>query len=140
MVETIETIYADTNIFIRFFTGYPEEQSELAHRFFIEVSLKKAKLFVCDIVISEIVYVLEKIYKLSRNEIYEKIHSILNMENIIIENRAIIANALNYYKKKNINFNDAYLASYAIKNNINKVFTFDSDFKKNEEINIINSI
>jgi predicted nucleic-acid-binding protein len=136
----VETIYADTNMFIRFFTSYPEEQSEKANRFFIKVSLKEAQLFVCDIVISEIVYVLEKVYKVNRNEIYEKIHSILNMENIIIENKSIIVNALNYYKDKNINFNDAYLASHAIKNNINKVFTFDNDFKKIEEIKIVNEL
>jgi predicted nucleic-acid-binding protein len=136
----VETIYADTNMFIRFFTSHPEDQSEKANRFFIKVSLKEAQLFVCDIVISETVYVLEKVYKVNRNEIYEKIHSILNMENIIIENKSIIVNALNYYKDKNINFNDAYLASHAIKNNINKVFTFDNDFKKIEEIKIVNEV
>ena len=136
----VEMIYADTNMFIRFFTSNPEEQSEMANRFFIKVSLKEAELFVCDIVISEIVYVLERVYKVNRNEIYEKIHSILNMENIIIENRSIIVNALGYYKDKNINFNDAYIASHAIKNNINKVFTFDNDFKKIAEIKTVNEI
>ena len=136
----VEMIYADTNMFIRFFTSNPEEQSEMANRFFIKVSLKEAELFVCDIVISEIVYVLERVYKVNRNEIYEKIHSILNMENTIIENRSIIVNALSYYKDKNINFNDAYIASHAIKNNINKVFTFDNDFKKIAEIKTVNEI
>jgi len=136
----VEMIYADTNMFIRFFTSNPEEQSEIVSRFFIKVSLKEAELFVCDIVISEIVYVLERVYKVNRNEIYEKIHSILNMENIIIENRSIIVNALSYYKDKNINFNDAYIASHAIKNNINKVFTFDNDFKKIAEIKTVNEI
>jgi predicted nucleic-acid-binding protein len=136
----VEMIYADTNTFIRFFTSYPEEQSEIVNRFFLKVALREVELFVCDIVISEIVYVLERIYKVSRNEIYEKIHSILNMENIIIENRSVIVNALNYYKDKNINFNDAYIASHAIKNNINKVFTLDNDFKKIEEIKMVNEI
>ena len=136
----VEIIYADTNMFIRFFTSDPEEQSEIVNRFFIKVSLKEVELFVCDIVISEIVYVLERVYKVNRNEIYEKIHSILNMENIMVENRSVIFNALSYYKDKNINFNDAYIASHALKNNINKVFTFDNDFKKISEIKIINEI
>jgi predicted nucleic-acid-binding protein len=136
----VETVYADTNMFIRFFTSNPEEQSEIVNRFFIKVSLREVELLVCDLVISEIVYVLERVYKVSRNEIYEKIHSILNMENIVIENRSVIVNALSYYKDKNINFNDAYIASHAIKNNINKVFTFDNDFKKIAGIKIINEI
>ncbi len=136
----VETVYADTNMFIRFFTSNPEEQSEIVNRFFIKVSLREVELLVCDLVISEIVYVLERVYKVSRNEIYEKVHSILNMENIIIENRPVIVNALSYYKDKNINFNDAYIASHAIKNNINKVFTFDNDFKKIAGIKIINEI
>jgi len=136
----VEMIYADTNMFIRFFTSNPEKQSETVNRFFIKVSLKEIELYVCDIVISEIVYVLERVYKVSRNEICEKIHSILNMENMVIENRSVIVNALNYYKDKNINFNDAYIASHAIRNNINKVFTFDNDFKKIAEIKIVNEI
>jgi len=136
----VETVYADTNMFIRFFTSNPEEQSEIVNRFFIKVSLREVELLVCDLVISEIVYVLERVYKVSRNEIYEKIHSILNMENIVIENRSVIVNALSYYKDKNINFNDAYIASHAIKNNINKVFTFDNDFKKIAGIKIINEV
>ena len=133
-------IYADTNMFIRFFTSHPEEQSETVNKFFIKVSLKEVELYVCDMVISEIVYVLERVYKVSRSEIYEKIHSILNMENIVIENRSVIVNALNYYKEKNINFNDAYIASHAIRNNINKIFTFDNDFKKITGIKIINEV
>lgn len=65
---------------------------------------------------------------------------IIRPRDIIIENKSIIVNALNYYKDKNINFNDAYLASHAIKNNTNKVFTFDIDFKKIEEIMIVNEV
>ena len=108
-----DAIYADTNLFIRFLTYLPEEQSEKANRFFIKISLREAELFVCDIVISEIVYVLERVYKVSKNEIYNKIFSILNMENVIIENKSIIITALKYYKEKNINYNDAYIASHA---------------------------
>jgi len=135
-----DTIYADTNLFIRFLTSLPEDQSEKANRFFIKISLGNAELFVCDIVIYEIVYVLERVYKVSRNEIYNKVLSILSMENVIIENRSIIVAALKYYKEKNINYNDAYIASHAVKNNINKILTFDNDFKKIEEIKTVNEI
>ncbi|MCE5329005.1 PIN domain-containing protein [bacterium] len=33
-----------------------------------------------------------------------------------------------------MNYNDAYTASHALKDNINKIFTFDNDFRKIEEI------
>ena len=127
-------VYADTNLFIRFFTDEPAVQAQKSKRFLGEVSKGKYNLFICDLVIAEIIYVLESIYNLNRGNIVEKILAIAEIDNTVIENRSIILRALDLYEEKNIDFTDAYLASHFIKNNCNTVATFDKDFKKIDSI------
>jgi len=123
-------VYADTNLFIRFFTGEPESQARESKKFLAQVSKGKYELFVCDLIVTEIIYVLESVYHLGRNAIVEKILAIVETGNTVMENRQIILRALDLYEEKNIDFIDAYLASHLAKNNCSTVFTFDSDYKK----------
>ena len=123
-------VYADTNLFIRFFTGDSDNQSQESKKFLDQVSRGKYELFICDLIVAEIIYVLESIYHLDRNEVVEKILAIAETDNTIIENRQVILGALDLYEEKNIDFIDAYLASHSIKNNCDTVFTFDKDFRK----------
>ena len=130
-------VYADTNLFIRFFTGDSDNQSQESKKFLNQVSRGKYELFICDLIIAEIIYVLESIYHLDRNAVVEKILAIAEIDNAVIENRSIILKALDLYEEKNIDFIDAYLASHSVKNNCDTVFTFDKDFKKIDFINKI---
>jgi len=123
-------VYADTNLFIRFFTGDSDNQSQESKKFLDQVSKGKYELFVCDLIVAEIIYVLESIYHLDRNEVVEKILAIAETDNTIIENRQVILGALDLYEEKNIDFIDAYLASHSVKNNCDTIFTFDKDFRK----------
>ncbi len=127
-------VYADTYIFIRFLTDDPVIQAQKSKRFLDQVTVGKYELFVCDLIIAEIIYVLESIYDLDRSSIVEKILAIAEIDNTVIENRSIILRALDLYEEKNIDFIDAYLASHSIKNNCNTIITFDKDFKKIDSI------
>ena len=123
-------VYADTNLFIRFFTGDPDNQAQESRKFLNQVSRGKYELFICDLIIAEIIYVLESIYHLDRNAVVEKILAIVETDNTIIENRQVILRTLDLYEEKNIDFIDAYLASHSVKNNCDTIFTFDRDLKK----------
>jgi len=131
-------IYADTNLFIRLFTNSPPEQAEKSKIFLRQVVSGNYELFVCDLIIAEIVYVLDSLYSLNRREIVEKIIAIAEIDNTVLENRLIILSALNLYEKNNIDFVDAYLASHAKKNGCDQIVTFDKDFKKLDFIKQIN--
>ncbi|MBM3705592.1 MAG: type II toxin-antitoxin system VapC family toxin, partial [Actinobacteria bacterium] len=57
-------VYAGTNIFLRYLTSEPAEQAQKVTGFFNKVESGEYILFVCDLVISELVYVLEKVFEL----------------------------------------------------------------------------
>lgn len=129
--------YADTNIFIRYLTNDPPDQAARARKIFEQVSAGAFELFICDLVAAEIIYVLESVYELKKSEISEKLLAIAELDNVVMENRAIILEALELYKEKNLDFTDAYTASHIKKSAHTKICTFDDDFKKLDFLEII---
>jgi uncharacterized protein len=130
-------VYADTNIFLRYLTNEPPDLSKKVSKFFNEMELGKYRLFVCNLVVSELVYVLEKVFEIPKKEICEKVKILMLKKNIVLENSQIIFRALDIYRDFNINFVDAYIYSHSNKNGIKKYFTFDNHFKKFNNIELV---
>lgn len=125
-----ERVYADTNIFIRFLTNNPPKQAERVRNVFERLEAKRLELFVSDIVVVEIAYVLESVYEQARTEVSKKLIAIAELENVVIENRSLVLEAINIYREKGLDFTDAYLAAHMKKAGCKNICTFDSDFKK----------
>lgn len=93
------------------------------------------------------VYVLEGIHKytenherLSREKISEYIEAIFNIPKTEIENKEVILEALNIYRKENISFGDALIVASLINRKIEKLASFDKALRNLKEIKIIDSI
>jgi len=126
----VERIYADTNIFIRFLTNNPPQQAKQVRNLLEQLKTTKFDLFISDMVMAEIAYVLESVYELKKPEVSEKLMAIAELKNIVIENRTLILEAVNIYKEKGLDFTDAYLAAHMKKTGCRKICTFDYDFRK----------
>jgi len=133
-----ERIYVDTNVFIRYLTNDTPEQAEQSKTLFKQAVKGHCELFICDLVIAEIIYVLESVYKLSKKETAEKLLAIAKLGNVVLENYSIILEALELYEEKNLDFTDAYLGCHARKSGYRKVFSFDKDFKKIDFVDLVN--
>lgn len=83
-------------------------------------------------IIAEIVYVLEKVYKVDRNDIFFSLNGLTNYENICMNEQDVVCSALKYYASLNLDFVDCLLLSY---HSIKKfeVDTFDEKLRKNLE-------
>ena len=130
-------VYADTNIFVRYLINEPLDQSDKVYKFFNELESGKYKLFVCDLVVSELVYVLENVIEMPKKEICEKVKILMIKNNIVLENTQIIFKALDVYRDLNVNFVDAYIYCHSSKNGVNKYFSFDNHFRKFKDIELI---
>jgi predicted nucleic-acid-binding protein len=132
-----ERIYADTNIFIRFFADDMPGHTKISKKIFKGLLEDKYELYICDLVFAEIIYVLESYYKLNKKDVLEKMLAILKFKNMVVENKSIIIEALEFYNEKNIDFTDAYMACHARKAGCNKLFSFDKDLTKIDFLKII---
>jgi predicted nucleic-acid-binding protein len=128
-----ETIFVDTNVFLRFFVRDSETFYEKAKELFEKAETGEAKLETSDLVIAEIVWVLESYYDFTRTEIGEVIDTILETRNVKVVNHARVKEAIGLYASGKKDFVDAYNISYIRTRGCKKMATFDIKHFKNIE-------
>ncbi len=121
----------DTSVILRFLTGNSAEKREKFRKLIQNATSEKSILFVPLIVIIELVYVLEKIYKLKKEDVRERVESLLTLQPVEIESEDVVLESLRLYTEENIKYGDAMILAKSRISDIKPVYTFDKkDFKK----------
>jgi predicted nucleic-acid-binding protein len=81
------SIIVDTNVILRLVTGDTPEQYELSR----QILEKSESIFIPVLVVAEMIWVLKRIYKNSRNELVSVVELILSMEKVVIDRPAVAA-------------------------------------------------
>jgi len=82
-------------------------------------------------VLAEVVFVLLKVYKVTKNDITEILVEFLNFKNILMDSKYIIIEALEIFSHKNLDFVDAILCA---KSTEYEIKTFDKKLNRCIEI------
>jgi len=127
-------IFLDTNIFLRFFLKENELVFRRLEKLFSEIILGNIIGVANAMIIAEVVWVLSRSYKWNKEKICDNIEFILITPNIRFKDKAILVNAVNVYREKNIGFIDAYNYSYMQYYGVNKIYSFDRDFDKLKDV------
>jgi len=123
----LRSIVVDANVILRYLLEDNELFFEKSKILFDKALKGEIEIIVKQIILAEVVYVLEKVYKVSKEEISEVLIEFLLSKGIKIENKEISIKALNIYKNKNIDFSDAILCAMSDKFQIK---TFDKKLNK----------
>jgi predicted nucleic-acid-binding protein len=113
----------DANVVLRYLLNDIEDQVRLATNY-----LEQNKVFIPIEVIAEIVYVLERLYKINRKEISSKLTSLITYTNILNDNKDLIYESFKIYAARKIDFVDCILCSYKIVQGA-EILTFDKKIK-----------
>jgi predicted nucleic-acid-binding protein len=133
-----ETVFVDTNVFLRFFVKDVAAQYEKSYALFAQAEAGKVRLETSELVIAEIVWVLESYYGFSRKEITEVLATLLVSRNLKISGHALISAAVELYASGNMDYIDAYNIAFMKSKGCTKVATFDSKhFKKVDGISLV---
>lgn len=127
-------IFLDTNIFLRYFLKENELVFRRLEKLFSEIISGNIIGVANAMIIVEVVWVLSRSYKWNKEKICDNIEFILITPNIRFKDKAILVNAVNVYKEKNIGFIDAYNYSYMQYYGVNKIYTFDRDFDELQDV------
>ena len=110
---------ADANIILRYLLK--DEKNQFAQSRLI---LEKNDIFIPFEITAEIVYVLEKVYNISREEISNTLSKLFNYNNLSFINKKLVLKALEFYSNYNLDYADSLLCAYkAIEHQ--EIFTFD---------------
>ncbi|MDQ3019228.1 MAG: PIN domain-containing protein [Bacteroidota bacterium] len=117
-------VYIDANIIVRYLLKDNDEQFIFSKNI-IEGDLD---LYVPNEIIVEIIYVLNKIYKITKSQTSQTIIELINKNYFSLDSKPIIVNALNLFASKNLDFVDCILCATSRLTD-NRVETFDKGLR-----------
>lgn len=119
-------LFVDTNVFLRFFTNDVPEQAAAVEALFRRAAAGEVRLVTSSMVLAEIVWVLESYYHLARADVQERATAVALMDGLELPEVDLVTEALSSYVAANVDYIDAYNASWMARRGINRVLTFDS--------------
>ncbi len=123
--------FIDTSAVLRLLVKDDPAKARAVERLIKESKEKGIVLYVLPVTILEIVWVTEKVYRLSRKAIRELIEAILNTPELNCPLEQVFRQALIIYETQNIKFADAVMGYWGLNEGLSTVYTYDEkDFKK----------
>jgi predicted nucleic acid-binding protein len=119
----------DANLIIRYLVEDDKKKVDAIEKLF----KSDINFILTDVTISEIIWVLISYYKQKKQSIINKIASLIHLPNIK-SNKVLIVRALEFYKKFDIDWIDAYISAYAVENKIKEIYSYDKDLDKIKNI------
>jgi predicted nucleic-acid-binding protein len=116
----------DANIVLRYLLNDVEDLSIIASDL-----LENKDILLKNEVIVEIVYVLEKVYKVERHEIKNALLEIMKYNNLKVDDLEVLKEALMIYADRNLSFVDTILYAY---HSVRKYEVYTIDKKLNDLI------
>ena len=115
-------IRLDANYILRYLINDNEKMAIVA-----EKAILTQDVFISNEVLAEVVYVLNGVYGLSKEEISLGLLKLINLNNISCLDKNIVINALEIFGKKRLDFVDCLLCVYSTND---EVLTFDKKLLK----------
>ena len=130
-------IALDTNLLVRLVLHDDEAQARVAERLFIRARRNQTPLFLADVVLCELVWVLKRHSGLSRADIADTLDRLLRTELIVLADAAIAENALAAYRAGKADFADYLIREQSRAAGAKEVVTCDRALKRENGIRII---
>ncbi|MDA8089341.1 MAG: PIN domain-containing protein [Nitrospiraceae bacterium] len=123
--------FVDTSVILRILLNDDELKRKASEKLIKEAKNKGISLYLLPVAVMEIVFVLEKVYKLKKHDIQQLVTALLNTPELSIEMEDIFRKAIDAYAEKNIKFADALMAFWGMERGLTTIFTYDEkDFKR----------
>lgn len=119
----------DTNTIVRFLVADDAALHAKAKRFFDGVRAGESRARILECVVAECVYVLTKMYRISRKDAAESLIGLMHYQGIINEDRAELIKAPSLYSQTGLDIVDCILCAKAAAAG-EGLFTFDADLIK----------
>lgn len=113
--------FVDTSVILRILVKDDDLKRKAAERLLKE----NRGLHLLPVSVLEVVWVLEKLYKLERKAIRELAESILNTPGLKVEMEDVLRKALVAYESKGIKFADAVMGYWGKSIGLDTVYTYD---------------
>ncbi len=129
-------IALDTNVLVRYLVRDDEAQAATARSLMSSLTADQPG-FVCREVILELVWVLERAYGLSREDIADALEQLVSTDVLVIEAGADVAQAAFSYGTGSTGFSDLMILAAAERSNALPLHTFDRKAARQEGVTLL---
>ena len=119
--------YLDTNYLVRFLTKDIKVQAETAKKICQHIIYSSGKIYIANIVLAEVVYILETHYKANKKELCNVLISLIKQPNV--STSSFVPLSLNIYKNERVSFYDSLLLAEVL-NSKSQLKSFDKKLLK----------
>ena len=131
----------DTNILVRYLTNDDEEQCKIVSSLLNQHSGNKGNIYVNNIVLCELIWVLESGYKYSREVIVNAVKALLQtMEFKFDHHELLVLAIMEYAKSEATDFADILITLSNKKNGCKVSYSFDKALSKLSNVEILESV
>jgi predicted nucleic-acid-binding protein len=130
-------IALDTNVLVRIVLWDDPAQARVAERLFIKARTEQTTLFVADVVLCELVWVLTRRAGLSRAQIAGALEQLLRTELITVADSGIVDRTVRAYRAGKGDFADYLILEHAIATGAAEVATFDRILRTEEGFRLL---
>lgn len=126
----MDKLYLDTNIILDFIIRKQGSNFVKAQKIFQKIEFGKIKVFLSILVIDELIWTIERFYKISRADHLQQLIDLFSLKGITvfeIKKKDLFA-IFKILSQKSVSFVDAYL--FFLSQDKGKVISFDKDFIK----------
>jgi predicted nucleic-acid-binding protein len=129
-------IGVDTNILVRYFTQDDPAQAQIVEKIIENYATSPNSLFINNIVMCELVWVLERGYKYSKEQVGIVINQMLSTEEFAFEKQELLWLALREYVQNKSDYSDALIGLINKYSGCHKTLTFDQGAAKTDNFKL----
>lgn len=130
-------IALDTNLVVRLVVQDEPAQSRAVERLFIRAHRDQEALFIADIVLCELVWVLARRYQQQRSRIADTLDALLRTELVVFADEGIVSRASAAYRRGKGDFADYLIREQAVAAEATDVVTLDKALKGEEGFRLL---
>jgi predicted nucleic-acid-binding protein len=120
----------DTNVLLRFLTEDDPKQAPIAQEWIRAAMKKDEKIFLTGTVLCEMVWVLSRSYKFSKEELLEVLEELMSTTHIDVEEHETTWDAIHDYAFSDADFADCLIRRKSLAAGCSKLLTFDEKLSK----------
>ena len=125
-------IALDTNVLVRFLVQDDKQQAKAVLTHFAKQEKNKQSFFVTQLVVLELIWVLEAVYEVSREDILHSLSELLLMPVLTFEAQSTLRSFISSATKSKFDLPDLLIAHSAIEQGCDTTYTFDKKASKFE--------
>lgn len=122
--------FVDTNVFLRYLTDDLPVQADRCAALVRRLRDGAEVVHLSPLAAAEIVWTLERFYKLSRAEVVAKVSPLLKLKGLRMVGKEAFLAALTLYAAKGVSFTDADMAVQMERAGAQGIYSYDQDFDR----------